>query len=171
MPPKWADEKLLSLWQSTRWLDLRRRHAHPGASFHAAGAPTQSHCCPKTPTWRPPLQPRPLLCASREISQPLPAHAIGSGTKTELQLSEEAQGCMLMLLLQGDPGYQVLSTSITIGPFFVPPQTHKQEHLWQKEFRCWEDSRKDRISFDPHNSSRHGHYCPKIRIEEIPYPR
>lgn len=130
-----------------------------------------SHCRPKTPTWRPPLQPRPLLCASREISQSLPAHAVGSGTKTELQLSDEAQGCMLMLLLQGDPGYQVLSTSITIGPFFVPPQTHKQEHLWQKEFRCWEDSRKDRISFDPHNSSRHGHYCPKIRIEEIPYPR
>ena len=130
-----------------------------------------SHCRIKTLTWCHLCHHGHCCGASREISQPLPTHAVRSGTKPEIQLSEEAQGWCLCSCCKEIQGTKFWALPSLIGPIFVPPQTHKQEHLWQKEFRCWEDSRKDRISFDPHNSYRHGYYFPKIRIEEIPHPR
>ena len=142
---------------ATSWSQLscsRRSHTHSCCRIKTHRC-NRGHCCG----------------APREISQPLPAHAVRSRTKPELQLSDDTQGWCLCSCCKETQGAKFWALPSLLGHIFVPTQIPRQEHLWQKEFWCWEDSRKDRISFDPHNSSRHGYYFPKIRIEEIPHPR
>lgn len=72
--------------------------------------------------------------ASREISQPLPAHAVHSSTKPELQLSEEAQGWCLCSCCKETQGTKFWALPSLIGPSLSRPKLISRNICDRKSF-------------------------------------
>lgn len=131
------------------------------------GCPCQSHLC---------IRPLPgghrCTAALAGVPLALPSCAINSCTNNYFQLHDGTQSSMLATSHRGNPwnGVSMFNT-YRVRQSLSHPNSWMGRNFYNIEFKCWETSKNNSLSLDPHTTLDMGIIFQKIRFEEIQYPR